>query len=58
MRMEACALRRDIKQAQALIDQLERRYLNGDGSATRNSQLSSSSAPLFRAVCDREPDYT
>ena len=31
MRMEASALRRDIKQAQALIDQLQRRYLNGDG---------------------------
>jgi hypothetical protein len=30
MRMEACALRRDIKQAQALIDQLQRRYLNRD----------------------------
>ena len=30
MRMEASALRRDIKQAQALVDQLQRRYLNGD----------------------------
>jgi hypothetical protein len=30
MRMEASALRRDIKQAEALIDQLEDRYLSGD----------------------------
>jgi hypothetical protein len=30
MRLEAAALRRDIKQAQALIDQLQRRYLNSD----------------------------
>jgi hypothetical protein len=30
MRMEAAALRRDIKEAQALIDRLQRRYLNGD----------------------------
>jgi len=45
MRMEAAALRRDIQEAQALIDQLQRRYLNGDGeSGTRDSQLSSSSA--------------
>ena len=45
MRMEAAALRRDIQEAQALIDQLQRRYFNGDGeSGTRDSQLSSSSA--------------
>ena len=44
MRTEAAELRRDIKEAQALIDQLQRRYLNGDGSATRYSELSSSSA--------------
>jgi len=45
MRMEAAALRRDSQEAQALIDQLQRRYLNGDGeSGTRDSQLSSSSA--------------
>ena len=45
VRMEAAELRRDIKEAQALIDQLQRRYLNGDGeSGTRDSQLSSSQA--------------
>jgi hypothetical protein len=44
VRMEAAELRRDLKEAQALIDQLQRRYLNGVGSATRNSQLSSSSS--------------
>jgi hypothetical protein len=45
MRMEAAALRRDIQEAQALIDQLQRRYLNGDGkSGIGDSQLSSSSA--------------
>jgi hypothetical protein len=43
-RMEAAELRRDIKEAQAFIDQLQRRYLNGNGSAGRNSQPSSSSA--------------
>ena len=44
MRIQAAALRRDINEAQALIDQLQRRYLNGNGCATRNStQLSSSS---------------
>src|SRR5215813_7518595 len=30
MRMEATALRRDIQEAQFLIDRLQRRYLNGD----------------------------
>jgi hypothetical protein len=30
MRMEAAALRRDIQEAQFLIDPLQRRYLNGD----------------------------
>jgi hypothetical protein len=44
MRMEAAELRRDIKEARDHIDQLQRRYLNGDGSATRDSQFSSSSA--------------
>jgi hypothetical protein len=44
VRMEAAELRRDIKEAQALIDQLQRRYLNGDGSGTRKSQLLGSSA--------------
>jgi hypothetical protein len=31
VRHEAAALRRDIHQAQFLIDRLERRYLNGNG---------------------------
>jgi hypothetical protein len=31
IRHEAAALRRDIRQAQTLIDRLEHRYLNGDG---------------------------
>ena len=44
MRLEAAALRRDIRQAKVLIDRLQRRYLNGDGSATSNSELSSGSA--------------
>jgi mevalonate pyrophosphate decarboxylase len=44
VRMEAAELRRDIDEAQALIDQLQRCYLNGDRSAPRNSHLSSSSA--------------
>ena len=45
MRIQAAALRRDINEAQALIDQLQRRYLNGNGCATRNStQLSRNSA--------------
>jgi len=30
MRLEASELRRDIKQAQALVDQLQHRYLNRD----------------------------
>ncbi len=30
VRMEAAELRRDLKEAQALIDQLQRRYLSGD----------------------------
>ena len=44
MRMEAAALRRDIKEAQFHIDRLQRRYLSGGGSKTWDSQLSSSSA--------------
>jgi hypothetical protein len=44
MRLEAAALRRDIKEAQVLIDRLQLRYLNGDGeSGARDSQRSSSS---------------
>ena len=30
LRLEAAKLRRDIKEAKALIDRLQRRYLNGD----------------------------
>ena len=30
MRLEAAALRRDIREAQVLIDRLRRRYLSGD----------------------------
>jgi hypothetical protein len=30
MRLEAAALRRDIREAQVLIDRLQRRYLSGD----------------------------
>ena len=30
IRLEAAALRRDIRQAQVLIDRLQRRYLSGD----------------------------
>jgi hypothetical protein len=33
MRMEAAALRRDIQEAEFLIDRLQRRYLNGDQRA-------------------------
>ena len=44
MRLEAAALRQDIQEAQFLIDRLQRRYLEGNGSATRDSLLSSSSA--------------
>jgi hypothetical protein len=40
MRMEAAALRRDIKEAQALIDRLQRRYL---GRATNGLPRSQSS---------------
>jgi len=44
MRMEAAALRRDIEEAQFLIDRLLHGYLSGGGSTTRDSQLSSFSA--------------
>jgi len=44
IRLEAAAPRKDIQEAQRLIDRLQRRYLNGDRSAIRNSQPSSSSA--------------
>ena len=33
MRVEAAALRRDINEAQILIDRLQRRYLDDDGPA-------------------------
>ena len=35
VRLHAAALRRDIKEAQALIEQLQRRYLPGDEGVTR-----------------------
>jgi hypothetical protein len=35
IRREAAALRSDIREAQILIDRLERRYLNGNGHAPR-----------------------
>jgi hypothetical protein len=38
LRRAAAALRQDIKEAQTLIDRLERRYLNGDGQAPTSSQ--------------------
>ena len=44
MRLAASALRRDIREAEFLIDRLQRGYLNGAGCATRNSELSSGSA--------------
>ena len=44
MRLEAAALRRDIKEAQFHIDRLLRGYLSGGGSTTGDSQLSSFSA--------------
>jgi hypothetical protein len=52
VRMEAAELRRDIKEAQTLINQLQRRYLNGQAYATGNPGLSSSSA--FPAAGDGE----
>ena len=36
MRMEASALRRDIQEAQFLIDRLQRRYMNGDERAQQH----------------------
>jgi hypothetical protein len=47
-RMEAAEPRRDIKEAEALIYQLQRRYLNDDGNASRNPQPRRNSPP--RAV--------
>ena len=37
LRLEAAKLRRDIKEAQALIDRLQRRYPNGDEHLTHPS---------------------
>ena len=39
MRIEAAALRRDINEAQILIDRLQRRYLNANNN--NNEQRSS-----------------
>jgi hypothetical protein len=35
MRLEAAALRRDMQEAEVLIDRLQRRYLNGATSRTQ-----------------------
>jgi hypothetical protein len=40
VRMEAAELRRDLKEAQALIDQLQHRYLNGDERTQRTRSAS------------------
>jgi hypothetical protein len=48
VRIEAAGLRREIKEAQALIDRLERRYLNCDG---RTQQRPPRRQP--RAAADR-----
>jgi hypothetical protein len=44
MRLEAAALRRDIREAEFHIDRLQCCYLNGVRRGTRDPQLSSSSA--------------
>jgi hypothetical protein len=49
VRMEAAELRRDLKEARALIDQLQRRYLNGD---ERTQQCPPGRQP--RAMADRQ----
>ncbi|HUH70817.1 MAG TPA: hypothetical protein VLZ05_19245 [Mycobacterium sp.] len=46
MRMEAAALRRDIHEAEFLIDRLQRRYLNGD---ERTQQHPAGRQPLASA---------
>jgi hypothetical protein len=50
MRMEAAAPRRDIHDAQFLIDRLQRRYLNGDERVQQRPAGRQRRAPL-----DREP---
>jgi hypothetical protein len=50
IRMEAAALRRDIQEAQFLIDRLQRRYLNGDERTQQRPAGRQRRAPL-----DREP---
>jgi hypothetical protein len=49
MRLEAAALRRDIHEAEFLIDRLQRRYLNGD---ERTQQRPPRRQP--RAMADRQ----
>jgi hypothetical protein len=49
MRMAAAALRRDIQEAELLIDRLQRRYLNGD---ERTQQHPAGRQPL--AMVDRQ----
>ena len=48
MRMEAAALRRDMQEAEVLIDRLQRRYLNGAERTTSTW----TAAP--RAMADRQ----
>ena len=50
MRMNAAALRRDIQEARALIDRLQRRYLSGDERIQQRPAGRQRRAPL-----DREP---
>ena len=46
MRMNAAALRRDIQEAQALIDRLQRRYLSGDERIQQRRAARQRRAPL------------
>jgi hypothetical protein len=49
LRLEAAALRRDIREAQFLIDRLQRRYLNGDEHTQKRP-----AGRLPRAMVDRQ----
>ena len=48
VRMEAAELRRDLKEAQALIDQLQRRYMSGDAPNSR-ARITTSAAEHYPA---------
>jgi hypothetical protein len=39
LRLDAAALRRDMQEAQVLIDRLQRRYLNGDECAQQRAPV-------------------